>query len=123
MFAEVSQVIQVEWQALAAFGATVGAAIVGAAKIIATQLKHNAEKASADMAGRHRENREDAIEARKENRELSGAILSIQSRTVQTLAETQAEIRALLDRLPAGECEAEPGSKSHTPFGPKNKGK
>ncbi len=107
-----AQVIQVEWQALAVFGSTVGGALVAAAKIVSSQLAKNAD----GVAKRHEENRADSQEGRKDDRDLSVAILSIQSQTVKTLADMQAEIRRVLERL--GECEAEGGSKPHPALPP-----
>lgn len=120
IFAEaVQQVIQVEWQSLAAFGSIVGGAIVGAAKIVANQLGKNAKATDK----RHEDNRTDAREARDENRALSAAILNIQSQTVKTLAELQAEIRLVLQRLDACEDGAETGSKTHPSYRDPKKGK
>lgn len=110
LFAE-PQVIQVEWQALAAFGATIGGALVAAAKILASQWQ--TYSAAADE--RHKENRADAREARDENRALSNAILTIQGKTVETLTGLQAEIERVVTRLDRLEGIAN-GSKTHAPL-------
>ena len=81
LLAEATQVIQVEWQGLAVFGSTLGAALVAAAKILAGQWAANQ---AADNK-RHDESRQDAREARDENRNLSQSILVIQGKTVETL--------------------------------------
>jgi hypothetical protein len=99
------QVIHIEWQALAAFGSILGGFIVTAAKILANQAQKYAEA----MERRHVENRQDAVEARAENRQLSAAIMDIQARSVQTLVELQGEIRHLSDRVGAPDH----GSKEH----------
>lgn len=101
----VPTVIQIDWQNASIIGGGIGGALIAAAKMIVEQLKSN----SSSTNKRHEDNRADAIEARKENRDLSGAILNIQSQTVKTLQEVQAEIRAVLTRL--GQCEV--GSKQH----------
>lgn len=103
------QVIQVEWQALAAFGSILGGAVVTAAKLIGTQLQANADA----TAKRHEENRADAREARDENRQLSQTILSIQSETARTLAGVQAEVARVVERLDRIEGH---GSKAHQPL-------
>lgn len=116
LFAD-AQVIQVEWQAMAVFGSAVGGAIVTAAKILATQIGRN----SAAQDRRHEENRQDAIaarddarEARDENRHLSQAILTIQGKTVETLTGLQAEIERVVARLDRLEG-VSAGSKTHRP--------
>ncbi len=108
IFADAPQVIQVEWQALAAFGSIIASAILGAAKLVAVQLARNGEATDK----RHQENRNDAKEAREENRGLSQAILNIQSQTVRTLEGMQTEIRHVVTRLDG----LEGGSKNHAPL-------
>lgn len=95
LLADVPQIIQVEWQALAVFGSAVGGALVAAAKIIASQLSAG----QVAQTKRHEENRADAREARDENRALSQAILTIQGKTVETLAGLQSEIERIVTRL------------------------
>ncbi len=113
--------LQFDWQTASIIGGTIGGAIVGAAKIVVEGAKMVVRQLEANSVAtglRHNENRSDATEARKENRDLSGAILNIQSQTVKTLGELQAEIRSVLVKL--GQCE--PGSKVHT-YPPNPKGK
>lgn len=117
LFADASQVIQVEWQALAAFGSAVGGAIVWAGKVIAGQLASNA----AATNKRHEENRQDAAEARAENRSLSQAILMIQGKTVESLGGLQGEIERIVTRL--DRIEGNTGSKSHAPLAESHEGK
>lgn len=97
MFAEAGYVIQIEWQGLASAAVAIGGSIVGAGKIVALQLSRNADS----IQKRHLENREDAKEARDENRVLSQAILKVQAETVKSLTEMQGEIRAVLVELHA----------------------
>ncbi len=105
LFAEAVTVIQVEWQALTAFGATLVGGLLGAAKIIAVQMKDNA----TTVTQRHTENRADATEAREENRTLSRSIMSIQSETVKTMVGMQREIMRMTEKM-------EPGSKQYRPL-------
>lgn len=83
-----TNVIQIEWQALvaasSAIGLAIGTAIVTAAKILTAQWKENV----AFEAQRHKEAREDSLEARKENRGLSQMILDNQARAVETQARS-----------------------------------
>lgn len=95
LVADAAQVIQIEWQSAAVIGSAVGAAIVGAAKILAAQ-----------MSLHHTESRQDTREAREENRTLSTAILAIQRQTIETIALLQREI----ERGNRGD-----GSKAHSP--------
>lgn len=116
LFGEQAQVIQVEWQALSAFGGIVGGSLVAAAKIVAGQLAKN----SSAQDKRHEENRSDAKEAREENRNLFRSVLTLQGESIQGMAALQTEVRAVLERL--GACEE--GSKNHAPLppgGPKKK--
>jgi hypothetical protein len=99
-------VIQVEWQALAALGSILGGALVASAKILAAQW----EKSNQAVGKRHDEARQDTREARDENRALSQAILAIQSKTVETLTGLQREIEHVVIRLDRLEGT---GSKTH----------
>lgn len=110
-------VIQIDWQSASIVGGGIGTAILAAAKMLVEQLKanvaatnqrHNDNRADAERF--RSESRIDTAEARKENRELSGAILNISSQQVRSLSELQAEIRAVLNKL----AEFDPGSKTHT---------
>lgn len=108
LFAEGAQVIQVEWQSLAAFGSAIGAGLVAAAKMLATQLAKN----SAETTKRHEENRQDAREAREENRALSQVIITTQGETARTLAGVQNEIQRVVERIDR----LEHGSQQHQPL-------
>lgn len=88
-------VIQVDWQSLSVLGSLLGAALVTSAKVLAAQW----DKSTATDAKRHEESRQDAREAREENRVLSQAILGIQRQTVETLSGVQHEIKLMVDRL------------------------
>lgn len=98
LLAEVpSYVIQADWGALVAAAGTLAGGLVAAARVLASQLSKTEEA----VQKRHTELREDAKEARTENRVLSQAILKIQSETVKTLGAMQQEIKAMAARLPA----------------------
>ena len=100
-------IVQADWQSLSALGSLLGGSLVVAARILAGQWDKN----SLAEAKRHEESRADAKEARDENRALSQAILTIQGKTVETLAGVQHEIDRVVTRLDR----LEGGSKSHVP--------
>ena len=97
-----AQVLQIDWQSISVLGSILGGAILGGAKILAAQWDKNA---TAD-AKRHNESRDDAREARDENRALSKIIIGTQAETVKVqveiakaLAGLQREIEHVVTRL------------------------
>ena len=113
MLAEVpNYIIQADWGALVAAAGTVSAGLVAAARLISSQLG----KTDDATQKRHAELREDAKEARTENRLLSQAILKIQSETVKTLAAMQQEIKVMAARMPGDGRPATP--RGHAPAVP-----
>lgn len=105
--ADVTPVIQVSWQGLAAAGVSIGGSIVAAAKIISAQWEKNSREVNEGINQRHAENRQDSKEHRDENRELSKLILDIQGKTVETLVGLNSQIELMTEFLKKVQCHGE----------------